>query len=427
MRIQLSVKGRMSWIIVFVTIGIPMLAFFVGNWLKLPDRSQYWQVVATLLAIGMIVTPILFLQSLVRWFRGRSHSKHEQEKAEDRPEKKKFSNKLVLTLGLLVIIWVLTKTAWWSSVFGYSQDLAGLNKSIERQNQLSDQGNESAGREIYQDFLLPEARTMSIGEFVNGFVEYNKANPYSKVIRHSERVDGDVAHIDRTLMTCNDKECTSIKETTRSFRRYQYEGGHWYYDPVDVYCPRSTNYQMEPEFSRALSLIEQRYFANIQNTESKDIFNEITHCLDISYAKADTEMGGAEGLFRFVPGQSPERLAINVSPRYKSTDDLLTAVLLSHEVTHAINYIVGLESGKPASCFEDEATAFTVEIEFLARLNKGEMNSLQTRLNTGESREVFGIVDTLMRVGQGKGKDLHEKALNYVMQNPYYQKQCQGR
>lgn len=86
-----------------------MLAFFVGNWLKLPDRSQYWQVVATLLAIGMIVTPILFLQSLVRWFRGRSHSKHEQEKAEDRPEKKKFSNKLVLTLGLLVIIWVLTK------------------------------------------------------------------------------------------------------------------------------------------------------------------------------------------------------------------------------------------------------------------------------------------------------------------------------
>lgn len=415
-----------SWILVVITIGLPMVAFFVGNLLSVPDDARYWQVVAILLAVGMLITPILILQAFVGCFKRRSRGKSVEvvdNKVVDRSRPKKF----VYIITGLVVLWLITGSTWWSSTFGYSQDLAGLNKSIERQNQISKQGDENAGREIYEDFLLPSARTMSIDEFVNGFVEYNKANPYSKVIRHSERIDGDVAHIDRTLMTCNDKECTSIKDITRSFRRYQYEGGHWYYDPVNVYCPRSTNYQMEPEFSRALSLIEQRYFANIQNTESKDIFNEITHCLDISYAKADTEMGGAEGLFRFVPGQSPERLAISVSPRYKSTDDLLTAVLLSHEVTHAINYIVGLESGKPLSCFEDEATAFTVEIEFLARLNKGEMSSLQTRLNTGESREVFGIVDTLIRVGQGKGKDLHEKALNYVIQNPYYQKQCQGR
>lgn len=311
---------------------------------------------------------------------------------------------------------------------GYSQDERGIRRSMERQDQLSQAKNEASAREMYKDFLSPKDRTMSEDEFVRGYLDFWK-NRYTNVLIQGITISGNEGYVDRSVAYCRDKDCNSIEKTIRSFRKVEYDNGRWYYRVADVLCPRTTLYEMSPEFSRALSLIQQRAL-NPESEDEKvitDGLKQVMNCVQITYAADEKEMSGAEGLFRFVRGQSPENMTIYVSPRYKSKDDILTAALLMHELTHAYNYALDLSVGETTGCFEDEAYAFTAQNAFIDTLNPEERQSLTARLAVGGSPELIGITQTYVQIPRMKGNDYLDKAINFVKSNPGYQKQCNGR
>lgn len=311
---------------------------------------------------------------------------------------------------------------------GYSQDEKGIRRTMERQDQLSLLKNEAAAKEMYQDFLSPKDRTMSEEEFIQGYLDFWNGR-YTNVVIHGITVTGNEGYVDRSVAYCRDKDCSSIEKTTRSFRKVEYDNGHWYYRVADVLCPRTSLYEVSPEFSRALSLIKQRTL-NSETEDEKiitDGLKEVMNCVSIAYVADEKEMSGAEGVFRFIPGQSPEEMTIYVSRRYQSKDDILTAALLMHELTHAYNYAVDLSLGDRTGCFEDEAYAFTAQNAFIDSLNKEEQQSLVARLTIGGSPELVGITQAYLQIPRMSGSDYLEKATNFVKSNPGYQEQCSGR
>lgn len=310
---------------------------------------------------------------------------------------------------------------------GYSKDEKGIRQVMKRQDELSEAKNEAAAREMYQEFLSPKDRTMSEDEYVQGYLDFWK-DRYTNVVIHGITVSGDEGYVDRSVAYCRDKDCNSIERTLRSFRKVEYDNGHWYFRVADVLCPRKAPYDMSPEFSRALSLIQQRALTPESEDEVAitDGLKEVMNCVRIAYAANENEMSGAEGVFRFVRGQSPEEMTIFVSPRYKSKDDILTAALLMHELTHAYNYAIDLSLGSTTGCFEDEAYAFTAQNSFIATLNPEERQSLSARLTVGASSELIGITQAYMQIPRMRGDGYLEKAMNFVKSNPGYQEQCAG-
>lgn len=188
-------------------------------------------------------------------------------------------------------------------------------------------------------------------------------------------------------------------------------------------CSRSKEYPYPEEFKRATSLLRQRLKDSDADWASQFIeaFDLTRNCLDIQYALSEEEMNGAEGMFMFSADSTPNRLEIFVSPRYKVKDDLLTAVLLSHEITHALIFANG--QSESTTCFENEAQAFMTEMVFLSTLNDDEIASITYRSNNGYS-EARGVTDLITNVRQMDGSNSYEKMLNYVKSNEFYQSQC---
>ena len=211
---------------------------------------------------------------------------------------------------------------------------------------------------------------------------------------------------------------------------------------AEVLCGRDRPSPMLPEFARALSLIQQRMPVNVAYG--------VSNCLEIKYATSDSEIEDAEGVFVFDPVKSSEdKLTIFVSPRYKSQSDILTALLLAHESSHAFRY-AGVQSGNIKSdktqaefCYEDEALAFTNQIIFLAGLNEGEKESLISMVESqrqffSNSQEVSFLKNYLIASGEGLGRCagtdfgktfscMKDYWLEVVKTTPSYQKQCEGR
>lgn len=302
--------------------------------------------------------------------------------------------------------------------------ITDLQTVIDEMRVLGELGDSAAGSDMYRNYLLPKERTISEAEYVDGFIKYHQDNPYIQSVQHSIRVDGDVGYVDRTSMSCDDPKCDQVNSSTRAFKEYIYQDGRWYYTPRNVLCPRSTGYEMEPEFERALSLLKQRYFANYPDEEVKQLFEEVLNCVDVQYADNDSDLAGAEGIFSFSPGQSIEKLSIYVSPNYKDTDDLLMAVLLSHETTHAVNYIIGQIDGKAVDCMRDEASAFQMQSEFVSRLNEEEKRSLLSRAMYGGSNELNGLLNSIATIPYLPGNTFSDKSLYYVENSEFYQRQC---
>jgi len=337
--------------------------------------------------------------------------------------------KLIVVLILVFGLWVqLTYDPFpFNASIGqrYSQDEKGIRHAMERQDQLTKIKSEESAREMYRDFLSPKDRTMNEDEFVQGYLDFWNER-HANVVIHGITLSGNEGYVDRSVAYCQDKDCNSIEKTIRSFRKVEYDNGHWYYRVADVLCPRTALYDMNPEFSRAFSLIKQRTL----NPESEDEevitdgLKQVMNCVKIAYANDEKEMSGAEGVFRFVRGQSPKEMTIYVSPRYKSKDDILTAALLMHELTHAYNYAVDLSTGVETGCFEDEAYAFTAQNSFIATLNIEERQSLSARLTIGGSPELIGITQAYIQIPKMRGTDYLDKAINFVKSNPGYQMQC---
>jgi hypothetical protein len=230
---------------------------------------------------------------------------------------------------------------------------------------------------------------------------------------------------------------------------------------IDNYCERKEAYQLRPEFQRSLSLIFQRLSEATGKSDTNLLRGVKSNfkCLDISYASSSEEMAGADGYFLFSKDFSNRnKLTIIVDPAYKAQDDLMTAMLLSHELNHAEQFIMEdvyntavarcyenssrdiCDNAKKAysylsiSCYDKEIMAFNNQFYFFLQLKDAEKASLLSKYLTGNSSSynlpVLYLMDnyTKLLTTCGNSVDGSSCANNWfkvqVTSNPFYQKQC---
>lgn len=279
----------------------------------------------------------------------------------------------------------------------------------------------SSDYEAIYELLSPDyKRKTSLRDFL---AERNKNKaPYSTDFQaYSYKVDGDRGIIDRTIITCDTPDCTgSSRHESRAYKEYIYLNGKWYVPEANTaWCIRKEPYEMAPEFERAISLIIQRLGNG--NTYLDENILDVKSCLNISYS-TEVDKYEADGLFSFDEDSTKDNLKISVSPRYVANDDIVTAILLAHEITHALQY--SMETN--ISCYEMEAAAFANQIIFVTALNKAEKDSIVSRNVVGDSSEIHNLFDLITQSNQltARGMDFYESMLSIVKSNPYYQKQC---
>ncbi|NTV40790.1 MAG: hypothetical protein HGA61_00755 [Candidatus Moranbacteria bacterium] len=304
-----------------------------------------------------------------------------------------------------------------------------------RLNEILELENKQEFEKVYDDYFSPETKARlkkdTYVDTVKKGLEDRKVFS-SKIEINDAKIDGDTGYIDRTRVECLDENCTSNNKT-RNYKKFVYADNNWRMvveDKITYYCVRNTGYEMPEEFKRALSLIIQRYGqSNDASLKGNGLaIEEIKNCLNIQYAEPDDSISDADGMFVFTPSQSLEKLDIFVSSRYAAKDDLLTSILLMHEITHAFDFINGQSHGTPVGCFESEANAFSNQNFFIGHvLNKEEFHSLTSRMYAGNSEESNQLKYVIYAIAKTKGNDYHEKALNFVKANPAYQKQCKDR
>lgn len=192
-------------------------------------------------------------------------------------------------------------------------------------------------------------------------------------------------------------------------------------------CNRKEMYDIPPEFSRALSLLEQRLNEKIS----------FLPCVDIQYSNI-RDFNEAEGVFIFDSSKAnANHLPIFVDNSYKESDDLVTAILLSHELKHAAQFIEVINGNDRLSCMDKEVEAFLSQINFVTKLNAEEQNSLASRMNNKEWEihpQLALMKDFLILSRQvatqcgGEGKCIGERFLTGVQEgvysNPGYIEQC---
>lgn len=313
-----------------------------------------------------------------------------------------------------------------------ANNIIPMSEDSQKQKSLEQTYNQLMEYEMAYDYanlyeyLTPSERTsLTKDEYIQNRQKATGAyNP--KYTVHSITVHGDTGIVDRTVSLCKRENCIdSERVPSRAKKQYYYINGKWYHNLEDtVYCERIEKYTIPQEFDRALSLIVQRLKQSNDAVSNKNAerFNAIRNCLDIQYAPSDEDISGAEGVFSFSENSTNDRLQIFVSPRYEVKDDLLTAILLSHEIAHAFIFATG--SSNTISCYENEALAFQTEMRFLGTLNDEEVASITYRYNNRSSDEVKGVINLITDMGRTSGSTPHDKALNWVKNNPFYQKQC---
>lgn len=195
----------------------------------------------------------------------------------------------------------------------------------------------------------------------------------------------------------------------------------------EVKCTRKEPYKLAPEFERARSLRNQR-LQEAGVTLDYSLYN----CINIEYA--DLSKDGAEGMFSFDQNSSIDNLKILVDNSYKIKDDILTAILLQHEITHVGQFVNKLEGKGELSCIDSEVQAFSNELVFITILNPEEKMSLVQRIiyyqkggyNNSASLGIFSQINQLIAINsKSKDPEILKSLINkWVRQNPAYQRQC---
>lgn len=307
----------------------------------------------------------------------------------------------------------------------------GTIEALEKRlYEISRLENNHEFEKIYDEYFSPETKDRLqkdayINTLKNAFIDkiYSSEITINDII-----IKENIGYVDRTRIDCLDEKCIEKKQT-RGYRKYIYANNNWYMIAGDdqIYCIRDAGYDIPEEFKRAISLIIQRYNQS-DNAEAQSngvSVKDIQNCLNIQYAKPSDDISDAYGAFIFSPSQSMEKFDILVSPGYSAKDDILTAILLTHEFRHVLDFIEGQFSGEQVDCFETEARAFSAQNLFFSQaLNKEEVYSLVSRMLTNASEETKQIEYVIEEIAKTKGKDYHEKALNFVKASPAYQEQC---
>lgn len=202
---------------------------------------------------------------------------------------------------------------------------------------------------------------------------------------------------------------------------------------TNVYCTRTTPYPMPPEFLRAISIRNQRLsqVGSINPDPNKNIHN----CLDIQYADLSSQQ--AEGMFLFDPTSSPDDLKILVDNSYREYDDYLTAILLSHEITHAEQFDNESVEGIHETCYEKEDNAFISELNLFRALNPEERSSLLYKiLQTPQKNSAYEGLYSLLQITLNAlhecgnststcyNQSVQTQISDMVKNNPAYQQEC---
>ncbi len=189
-------------------------------------------------------------------------------------------------------------------------------------------------------------------------------------------------------------------------------------------CPRKSPYPMQPEFQRALSLISQR--TQQASGINSDPHNSLYNCLDIQYA--DLSGQNAEGFFLFDTSASKiDDLRILVDSSYKSYDDLLPAILLSHEITHARQFVNKVLYGISQNCEDMEVEAFSSQDELFRALNNEEKTSLINRVasDPAKNNAYYALYYLLETTNSATTvRDINNETRFMVETNASYQKEC---
>ena len=336
----------------------------------------------------------------------------------------------VIIVGLIAFIFLTNYKNENSSTSSNSKrSIEDLKRRLSEMLELE---NNHEFEKIYDDYYSPETKArIKRDVYIDSAKKtLEKYVSYSKILINDAQINGDIGYVDRTRTECLNDDCTK-KHENRSYKKFVYVDNNWriVVEEDPIVCIRSASYEMPEEFKRALSLIIQRYgqSGNSVMQSNGASVNDIRNCLNVQYAKPDDNISDAEGMFVFAPSQSMEKFDILVSPKYSAKDDLLTAILLAHEIMHVFDFIESQSTGNKIDCFETEARAFSAQNFFAATLNKEEINSINMRVLTRTSAEAQQVTYVFGTIPKQKGKDYHEKALNFVKASPAYQKQCKDR
>jgi len=318
---------------------------------------------------------------------------------------------LVLVVGVIVALFF-TKPA---------QDFTKRVQLITFYNKLT-KYEKSFNYEGIYELLSPDyKRHLSIEDFLAQRSQTTK--PYSvNFIVHSYKVDGNKGILDRTIITCKTSNCAGLdRNEVRAYKEYIYINGKWYV-PEDntVLCLRDEPYSMPPEFERAISFIIQRLSQSPKATYLDENFQSIKNCLYITYSP-EVEKYDAEGLFYFDENSTNDKLNVLVSNRYSASDDIVTALLLIHEITHAYIFASGID----IDCYQNEAEAFTNELYLLTGFNQAERDILNAKIEFYPSPQTDSFYNMIKNINRMKGTP-YEDILQLVKSDPYYQKQCSG-
>jgi hypothetical protein len=220
-------------------------------------------------------------------------------------------------------------------------------------------------------------------------------------------------------------------------------------DPVEIGdCTRTSRLENEPVYDRALSLVNEKYTmwesGGKSNYGSYYFFpSQLTNCIKIIEGDIRDSVE-AEGYFIFNDEEiKTNYFPIYVDKEYRKTDDLVTALLLVHEITHVRQY---LEGDKNTSCIDREVEAFDATYNFY-RWQYGENEKtlnlrilydedLHPQLQTikGISQILnAGVITPLSQLCNGVvgekctdriNQDRSRKIKTIISQDSYYKEQC---
>lgn len=169
------------------------------------------------------------------------------------------------------------------------------------------------------------------------------------------------------------------------------------------YCSRTSPYKTSPEFERGVSLFYQRLeenpkapYVSDQEKQTMQVAMQIRNCLNIQFEKIENE--NTEGYFLFDSNSSLDSLNIFVDNRYKKYDDALTALLLSHEITHAAQLAEFKQDNVDLTCVEKEVNAIKMELQLIRFFNNEEQQSLSSRVNSEKNRAETASVGLLPKL-----------------------------
>lgn len=167
----------------------------------------------------------------------------------------------------------------------------------------------------------------------------------------------------------------------------------------ELICDRTTRLENQPQYDRALSLIYERLTK--YGTDERLFPPQLINCIKVEEKNIKNDTG-AEGYFN----GSNDEIKSNYFPIVIDSwgsfdnDDLSTALLLVHEITHVQQYIDNYnlsvhEKGSPtilsallyetkSSCLDKEVSAFKKQLIFTTKLKNEELKSIYSRIAMNE-------------------------------------------